>query len=47
MYVQSWGIAGYDERMEMQGAATFYGVATMICYLASRAVGWFVAELVD
>jgi hypothetical protein len=35
------------ERMELQGAATFYGVEAMICYLASRAVGRFVGELVD
>ena len=47
LYFQARGIADFDDRSEMIGAALAFPLAAGIVYLVARVVGWVFAELVD
>lgn len=47
LYFVSRGIADFDDRAEMVGAALAFPLAGGIVYLVARVTGWVWAELVD
>lgn len=47
LYFRAQGIADFDDRAEMTGAALAFPLAAGIVYLVARVTGWVFAELVD